>query len=124
MVEKFWFDRAREALEAAERLHREGFHWAACFLAHQAAEYALKGVLVKYTGQYPYTHDLGELLELVEARLGVDLRELYEAADFLTPHYVASRYSSHATYNARRSGECVGAARRIVDALARLGLAD
>ena len=64
--------------------------WACCFHAQQAAEKALKALLVARGTEPPYTHDLGALAALLpgEVHLGVSPDELGE----LTTHATGSRY--------------------------------
>jgi HEPN domain-containing protein len=62
-----------------------------CFDAQQAAEKAIKAVLVSRGRRFPRTHDLAELVNLVAAS-GTELpREILEAKR-LTPYAVAGRY--------------------------------
>lgn len=61
-----WLAYAEEDLRAAEILQREGASpRQACFLAQQAAEKALKGVLVRLGIEFPKTHDLMALRGLL-----------------------------------------------------------
>ena len=62
-----------------------------CFHAQQAVEKAFKAVLLHTATDFPLTHDLEELLDLL-ARAGIAVpKELVEAGD-LTPYAVESRY--------------------------------
>jgi HEPN domain-containing protein len=62
-----------------------------CFDAQQAAEKAIKAVLVLRGRRFPKSHDLSELLDLVAATgLEVPLQVL--EAKRLTPYAVAGRY--------------------------------
>ena len=63
-----------------------------CFHAQQAAEKALKAVLVAQTISFPRTHNLGVLLDLLATALQppADI----QAADILTEYAVSSRYPS------------------------------
>ncbi len=54
--------RARRFLEDAERAYRDGFYDLAMFYAEQAAQLALKALLVARLGFYPETHGIRELL--------------------------------------------------------------
>ena len=67
-----WIEKARVFLSEAERHVRTGYYWLACFEAQQAAELYLKALLVALTGTHPYTHDLVELMEVLE-ELGVSV---------------------------------------------------
>lgn len=84
---------AREDLASAEALDREervsdapvGFH------AQQAVEKSLKAAIANRDEEFPFTHDIGLLMQLCQdAGLGLpaDLTE----ADRLTPNAAAIRY--------------------------------
>ncbi len=62
-----------------------------CFHAQQAAEKSLKAVLALEDVEYPWRHDLGELLELAEARWP-EVAGLREEAIGLAPFAVVVRY--------------------------------
>ena len=62
-----------------------------CFDAQQAAEKAIKAVLVSRGRRFPKTHDLAELLGLVAAT-GLDVPQQILEAKRLTPYAVAGRY--------------------------------
>jgi len=103
-----FLDEARDDVE-------RGRYWLACFHAQQFAELALKGVLLKLVGSYPFTHSLVELLEALEA-LGhrVD-EEVYTVAEALEKHYTRARYpgTGLAVYNERTARRCIEHAERI-----------
>lgn len=93
----------------------KGRYWLACFHAQQFAELALKGLLVKLVGSYPFTHSLVELLEAIEAlgyRVG---EELYTIAEALEKHYTRARYpgTGLAVYNRRVGERCLRHAERL-----------
>ena len=62
-----------------------------CFHAQQAAEKALKAVLLKWKIDFPFTHDIEELLQLAE-RGGVSLPSEVANSGALTPYAVETRY--------------------------------
>ncbi len=62
-----------------------------CFDAQQAAEKAIKAVLVHRAVSFPKTHDLNHLLSLA-ARNGIDIPPPIREADRLTRHAFESRY--------------------------------
>ncbi|TWT45630.1 HEPN domain protein [Phycisphaerae bacterium RAS1] len=62
-----------------------------CFDLQQAAEKALKGLLVARTRGYPKTHSISELLALHE-RAGVHVPAALDAAIELTAYAVRTRY--------------------------------
>jgi len=65
-----------------------------CFHAQQAAEKAIKAVLLSRGIDFPLTHDIEELLEIAEASL-VKLPEAVREAGLLTPYAVETRYPGH-----------------------------
>src|ERR1700750_178786 len=84
---------AREDLPPPEALDREervsdapvGFH------AQQAVEKALKAVIASCDEEFPFTHDIGLLMQICQdagVKLPADLTE----ADRLTPYAAAIRY--------------------------------
>ena len=112
-----WLDRARFFLREAERYLDEGVYWAACFNAHQAAEFYLKGILLKKVNLYPFTHDLTVLLkELSLNRIDVP-EKVQESADYLTPHYTGSRYpgTRSIVYDKRKAENCLRNAKVIAE---------
>jgi HEPN domain-containing protein len=84
---------AREDLASAEALHRAerisdspvGFH------AQQAVEKALKAAIASRDLDFPFTHDLGVLMQLCEDA-GLALPDDLAEADRLTPYAAALRY--------------------------------
>jgi len=61
-----WLNRARSNLAKA-KVRRKGVYLEdLCFDAQQAAEKAIKAVLIKQEVKFPYIHDLAELLTLAE----------------------------------------------------------
>jgi HEPN domain-containing protein len=116
MVEKFWFEKSKEFFELAKKHLEDGYYWFSCFASQQSVEFALKGLLVKYKGVYPFTQDLGELAEKVRNELSADVpNEILQSCDFLTPHYVVSRYSQFTHYTRRNAEECLNSAMKILE---------
>lgn len=84
---------AREDLAAAEALDKEervsdapvGFH------AQQAVEKALKAVIASRDQEFPFTHDIGLLIQLCHDA-GLELPADLTEADRLTPYAAAVRY--------------------------------
>lgn len=66
----------------------------ACFHAQQAAEKALKAVLLFKKIEFPLVHDIEELLELAKQNGLVLPREVSDAGA-LTPYAVEARYPGH-----------------------------
>jgi HEPN domain-containing protein len=57
-----WLNRARSNLLQAKAQRRGVYLEDLCFSAQQAAEKAIKALLIKYDVKFPYTHDLAKLL--------------------------------------------------------------
>lgn len=84
---------AREDLASAEALDREervsdapvGFH------AQQAVEKALKAAIASRDTDFPFTHDIGLLMQLCQDA-GLELPADLTDADRLTPYAAAVRY--------------------------------
>lgn len=86
-----WLSHARSDLALArisppEDVMLEGL----CFHAQQAAEKALKALLVSYNRDYPRTHNIGTLLDFLPETLTIPT-EVEQAAG-LTDYAVMTRY--------------------------------
>lgn len=88
---KRWLTKAHENLRVAESATREGFYSAACFHSQQAAELALKGLILHKLGIQPLTHSLTELAERVSEVEQLSLPSL-EDLRWLQDHYLQARY--------------------------------
>ena len=62
-----------------------------CFEAQQAAEKAIKAVLMRLDIDYPYVHDLARLLSLLE-EAGETVPDIVRKAAELTPFALITRY--------------------------------
>ncbi len=62
-----------------------------CYHAQQAAEKAIKAVLLKQAGCFPYIHDLAELLNQVQ-QTGIEVSDPILDVAELTPYAVEGRY--------------------------------
>ncbi|NCD42679.1 MAG: HEPN domain-containing protein [Bacteroidia bacterium] len=85
-----WLQRANSDLIIASRYAEDIFLEDLCFHAQQAVEKALKAVLIAQSVKFPYTHNIGVLLGLIENRLPLPSFAL-DAAE-LTSYSVATRY--------------------------------
>ncbi len=88
-----WVENAEEDFDTAGHLLREGprFREAIAFHSQQAAEKYLKALLVADKVDFPKTHDIHYILDLIAAvrpELAASLRD----ADLLTPFGVDIRY--------------------------------
>ena len=61
-----WLNRARSNLVQAKAKRKGVYLEDLCFHAQQATEKAIKALLIKLDVDFPYVHDLAELLTLVE----------------------------------------------------------
>ncbi|MDK2373389.1 MAG: HEPN domain-containing protein [Candidatus Korarchaeota archaeon] len=105
--------KAMDLLETAKESFEKGRFWLTCLSAHQAVELYLKGVLFELAGTYPFTHDLRLLLESLAGDMKVP-EEVIDAADYLNPHYTASRYSLSMEYRKSSAERCLEYAEGIV----------
>ncbi len=86
-----WLNRAQSSLLQA-RVEQEGVYLEdLCFHAQQAAEKAIKALLIHRRVEFPYVHDLAALLTLLE-RSGLSIPAEVRAAEALTPFAVFARY--------------------------------
>lgn len=91
-----WISHAASDLRLAQIAAADGqvLSEMAAFHAQQAAEKALKAVLVHHRADFPRTHDLRQLLELIES-IGVQAPPEVAEADLLSPYAVSFRYPGH-----------------------------
>lgn len=61
-----WLNRARSNLIQAKTLQASVYFEDLCFDAQQAAEKAIKAVLIRHGIVFPYIHDLAALLKLLQ----------------------------------------------------------
>jgi len=84
-----WVEMARRTLRSAERdLMGGDYNWA-CFKAHQAAEYAVKGLL-HGLGMGAHGHSISALLAKLPNEFGVV--DIMDGAKLLDKYYVPTRY--------------------------------
>lgn len=86
-----WLNHARSNLALATAHVPEAYLEDLCFEAQQAAEKAIKAVLLKRKVDFPYVHDLARLLTLLE-EAGEGIAPALKRAEALTQHAVAARY--------------------------------
>lgn len=87
-----WLKRARSNLAIARQPKSEDIFWEdLCFEAQQAAEKALKAVLLSNRVRFRFVHDIAELLTLLEDN-GIPFPEEIRAAAELTDYSVEARY--------------------------------
>lgn len=90
-----WLQHARSNLMLAEKAGKlKGILFEdLCFNAQQAAEKALKAVCVKRNLEFPRTHSLVRLMDILE-KGGVNIPDNIKEADVLSQYAVESRYPS------------------------------
>lgn len=107
-----WMRRAKGNLARAKQPKpSEGFWEDLCFDAQQAAEKAVKAVLVLRGIDFPKTHDIADLLALLEAAEVPD--DLWEA-DTLTDYATVTRYPSRVLVSEDRYRRAVILAERVL----------
>ena len=86
-----------------------------CFEAQQAAEKAIKGVLIRSGVEFPYIHDLARLLGLVESAR-VTVPNIVWRAEVLSPYATSARYPGAVEpVTAEEYGAAIAIAQAVVD---------
>jgi len=86
-----WLNRARSNLFQAQTRLAGVYLEDLCFAAQQAAEKAIKALLIYLGIDYPYTHDIARLLSLIE-QTGQNVPDAVKATVVLSDYAVESRY--------------------------------
>ncbi len=86
-----WLNRARSNLALAKSRVPGAYLEDLCFEAQQAAEKAVKAMLISLDVEYPYVHDLAHLLSMLEDA-GESIPDEVRKAEELTPYAVFTRY--------------------------------
>lgn len=86
-----WMNRARSNLLSAKNRIPGVYLEDLCFDAQQAAEKAIKAVMIRRSIDFPYVHDLTRLLSLLE-EAGETIPEAIRKAEALTPYAWITRY--------------------------------
>jgi len=90
-----WLQRARSSYALACAAKPEETCWEdLCFQAQQAAEKAIKAVMLQKDIRFPYVHDLGQLLAELEHR-GVGIPESVKMCITITPYAFQSGTGWH-----------------------------
>ena len=71
-----WFKQAKDDLGVAKLTRDNGYNCQACYFASQAAEKALKGLILELGAEPAYTHVLGELIKQLK-QLGCNVEALH-----------------------------------------------
>lgn len=87
-----WMRRARSNLALAKQAKLDEVVWDdLCFDAQQATEKALKAVLVVHNVDFPKTHEIAELLRLIE-QCNIEVHDELWEAHILAKYAVETRY--------------------------------
>ena len=86
-----WLNRARSNLARAKAQIHDVYLEDLCFDAQQAAEKALKALLIQREVVFPYVHDLARLVTLLEAA-GQAIPAVVRRAENLTRYAGVTRY--------------------------------
>jgi HEPN domain-containing protein len=86
-----WLGRARSNLAQARANTPEVYPEDLCFAAQQAAEKAIKAVMIRHGVRFPYIHDLAALLQLLRGS-GLTIPDEVAEADQLSRYAVLTRY--------------------------------
>ncbi|MBI3078693.1 MAG: HEPN domain-containing protein [Deltaproteobacteria bacterium] len=112
-----WLNRAKSNLERARAdLRLSGVYLEdLCFDAQQAAEKAIKALLIKRGIAFPYVHDLARLLTLLEETEG-EIPESVRRAEELTRYAMVTRYPGLAEpVTERHYHEAVATAQAVIE---------
>ena len=116
-----WFEEARDDFISAEILLKEGRYSKVCSLSQQAAEKAIKALLIFKFKKFETIHSVVELLKRVGAS-----EELIKLGIELDRHYITSRYPNawplgapSKMYREEDAVSAVNAARRIIEYVER-----
>lgn len=114
----WWLEQARRDLRMAEELLKSGLFEGTVYHSHQAAEKALKALIIQRRG-YHMTHSCKFLLDQLKIQ-GMSVDELYGDARELDLHYLTSRYPNAASappyelYDERKAEELLNRERRLI----------
>ena len=110
-----WVRKAEENLRAAYAMVDKGIYSAACFHAQQAAEMALKGIMIHLEGTQPLTHALAEMARMLKGRHSIALPDERELR-WLQEHYLQARYPNArlSEYTAEEAERAISIAAEVV----------
>ena len=109
-----WLNRARSNLTRAKSKLPGVYLEDLCFDAQQAAEKAIKAMMIRRNVEFPYVHDLGRLLLLFE-EAGEPIPEVVRKAEDLTRYALVTRYPGIARpVSEQEYAEAVEIAERVV----------
>jgi HEPN domain-containing protein len=109
-----WLRKAESDMISVDATLQAGALDSACFHAQQAAEKYLKAFLTLNRKAFPYTHNLGDLVELCAAA-DSGFRSLTPVVSNLTPYAVQVRYDDAFWPALEVAEEALSAARTVRD---------
>jgi HEPN domain-containing protein len=117
---KAWLEKAKKDLEVAKSAKRKGISYAdiACFHAQQSAEKALKAYLVWLEVEFPKTHVLEDLLDLI-APQDTSLESWRETLQAMTPFAVEIRYPESSTPSVEETNRAIRTAGGVLKLIQR-----
>jgi HEPN domain-containing protein len=89
-----------------------------CFHAQQATEKSLKALLALHDVEYPWRHDLGELLDLVKP-FAPEMAALDDRVIQLSPFAVEARYDDTLAPSLNEAVDALQTATEVYDLIAR-----
>ena len=118
MSYEVWIRKALRFREYAEEDLRSDRYDSAAFFAQQAAEFLLKGVLIKLTGSRPLTHAVSVLLAYLALGRPVS-EDVARCAEALEAHYIQARcpdarLNEYRKWEAEEAVKCMDAVWRYV----------
>lgn len=119
---KLWLEKAEEDFLAGDLILKGPMpsYGAASFHAQQAAEKALKALLIRHQVESGKTHNIGELLRLAEP-VAPGIGERLGEARGLTPYAVRVRYPGEGPPVGRdEAGHHLALAHKVIDTVAGL----
>jgi len=119
-----WLRKARRFAEVARRDLKEGYYDISAFNAQQAAEMALKAILIAKTGYKPLTHSITELVDALSEL--VEVPEEIKNCSYIEEHYIQARYPDarlrdYTREEAERAVRCGEAILRYAEGLLEVG---
>ena len=119
-IGKEWLRKASENLKAAKVLLERGLYASSCFHSQQAAEMALKALIILKSGVQPFTHSLIELLK--QASRFVEMNLAKSDLAWLQDHYLQARYPNTrlSEYTSEEAERALNIARRVLDEVHRV----
>lgn len=98
---QIWLRQAKKDFEVAKDLYSQSHYYASAFFCQQAAEKALKAIVLKGQDEVPRSHDIFALSRKLKLA-----KELQNCCIELTPLYAASRYPDAANEEDYTQKDC------------------